>query len=585
MIEKNVAGIYNSKLFLLFFEYFEYKGISFDEEKILQKAGIEKLMLFNRDYWVTADQADRFYAACDEVFGNENLALEVGRFISQSVGISPFRLYLLGQYSLRSLYQNFAFLYNLFARDIKITDTRIKASRVELDVISAGGATQKEYQCDFRRGILEAIGQFYNGKMSKVTINDCTTRDKNTWKYIITWENSSFSWFIILRRIFLAVSSGALVGLFFFLSLEAFLAATLIMISLGLGLTALLYYFKSKKQESLLKSTMTMSRSYISEIHQRHHQALIIKEISNVSTAVLDINLLLQTIMRIFSRYTSYDRGMVLLFDRGEDRLLYRAGYGFHEKEEKLLRENEFFIGHEHLADLAALAFNEKEPFVVNNIDEIKGFLTGSMGELYNDLGGMSFICLPLYLKKRPRGVLYLGNREKQHTFSRGEIDFFRGITSQVAVAISNTESVEKLQLSEERLLLAMEATSDAMWAWDLSVEEIYVSPRGYEMMGFTAGEVRPTFENWLKIVHPDEREKNAKIVKEALGKEADYYSLDFRVDTRRDRHEYRWFQVKARIVERNEAGKAKRVVGTIIDINDSRCAAEELLRQKKKAQ
>ena len=585
MIEKNGSGIYNSRLFLVFFEYFEYKGIPFDEVKILQKAGIEKLMLFNHDYWLPVDQADRFYEACVEACGNENLAHEAGRFIAQSIGISPFRQYLLGHFSMRSLYLNFASLYSIFARDITIISSKIKGSRAELVVIPAGETKQKKYQCDFRKGILEAIGKFYTGKMSQVKNDNCAGQDKEMWKYIVTWEKSSFSWLIIVRRFFLGFSGVVLAVLFFFFKLRVFIEATILFTILSLILTALLYYCKSKKQESRLKLQGTMAHNYISEIDYRHRQALIIREISNVSTAVLDLNLFLQTIMRIFSRYTPYDRGMVLLFDHGEDRLLYRAGYGFHEKEENLLRETEFFLGHEHLAGLAALAFNEKEPFVVNDIEEIKSFLSGEMGELFDELGGMSFICLPLYLKKRPRGVLYLGNREKKHTFSRGEIDFFRGITSQVAVAISNTESVEKLSLSEERLLLAMEATSDAIWDWDFSVDDIYVSPRGYEMMGFTAGEVRPTFENWLEIVHPDEQEKTAAIVKEALEKESDYYSLDFRVDTKRDKHEYRWFQVKARIVERDEGGKAKRAVGTIIDVNDSRLAAEELLRQKKKAE
>lgn len=341
----------------------------------------------------------------------------------------------------------------------------------------------------------------------------------------------------------------------------------------------------AKEQNKRLYAQGIMARNYISEMDERHRQSLIIKEIGNVSTAVLDLDLLLKSIMMICDKYTGFDRGMILLLDQKKNSLVFRAGYGFYENEEKLLQEVSFYLDDVDLVNLVDIIFKEKEPFAVQNIREIEHLLVGKVKDMYNAMGGMSFICLPLYIKNVPSGIMFLGNRNDFHIFTRSEIDFFRGITSQIAVAISNTLSIEKLAQNEERLLLAMEATSDAIWDWEISKEPVYISPRGYEMMGYKIGEIEPTFSNWIKHLHPDDGGYARRIINEVLKSDKESYSLEFRFDIEKGKKEYRWFQTKARVVKRDSNGNATRVVGTLIDIHGQRLSEEELLRQKMKAE
>ena len=49
---------------------------------------------------------------------------------------------------------------------------------------------------------------------------------------------------------------------------------------------------------------------------------------------------------------------------------------------------------------------------------------------------------------------------------------------------LEHRSTQKALLASEERLRLAMEATSDGLWDWDLTTDEVYWSARSYTMLG-----------------------------------------------------------------------------------------------------
>ena len=54
----------------------------------------------------------------------------------------------------------------------------------------------------------------------------------------------------------------------------------------------------------------------------------------------------------------------------------------------------------------------------------------------------------------------------------------------------------EILSKNEERLHLALEATSDGIWDWDIKNAKIYYSPRYFTLLGYKPDEFKHTLEN-----------------------------------------------------------------------------------------
>ncbi|TBU96937.1 putative bifunctional diguanylate cyclase/phosphodiesterase [Phytopseudomonas dryadis] len=131
------------------------------------------------------------------------------------------------------------------------------------------------------------------------------------------------------------------------------------------------------------------------------------------------------------------------------------------------------------------------------------------------------------------------------------------------------------LRLSEERLSLALSATDDGLWDWDLRQQKIYYSPGYTALLGLENGELGDTRERWLQYMHPDDRPHYERSVARVLAaaSQAPYEN------TYRLRHRdgsYRWIQSRGRI-QLDENGQPERFIGTVSDITQRRADADSL--------
>ncbi|HEV2846376.1 MAG TPA: PAS domain-containing protein [Thermoanaerobaculia bacterium] len=72
----------------------------------------------------------------------------------------------------------------------------------------------------------------------------------------------------------------------------------------------------------------------------------------------------------------------------------------------------------------------------------------------------------------------------------------------------------EALRESEARYILAAQGANDGLWDWDLEKNEIYLSPRWKEMLGFGESDLSSSPHEWFERVHPHDLPK----LQEALG-------------------------------------------------------------------
>ena len=143
--------------------------------------------------------------------------------------------------------------------------------------------------------------------------------------------------------------------------------------------------------------------------------------------------------------------------------------------------------------------------------------------------------------------------------------------------------ALETLGISEERLKFALEGSNDGLWVWDLTTNQVYFSPRWQTMLGYEYGEVEGNFDEWEKMVHPEDVKEVEKIIFEHIEGKSENYKSEFRMKTKNGN--WIWILDRGKVVQHDKNGKPLRMVGTHTDISERKKIEEELLHAKEKAE
>jgi len=121
------------------------------------------------------------------------------------------------------------------------------------------------------------------------------------------------------------------------------------------------------------------------------------------------------------------------------------------------------------------------------------------------------------------------------------------------------------MRASEERLALALDATSDGLYDIDFETSTTHYSPRYATMLGYEPNELTPSHETWERLLHPEDRTRTLESLNECLDGKRDEYEMEFRLRTKSGA--WRWILSRGKIVARDASGRALRLVGTHRDI------------------
>ena len=166
------------------------------------------------------------------------------------------------------------------------------------------------------------------------------------------------------------------------------------------------------------------------------------------------------------------------------------------------------------------------------------------------------------------------------------EVPFFLGFTYTATVVamgyeLSNDMAraarlTRELEISEKRFNLAADSANLGMWEWDLSNDEIWVTPTRRVPLGFpVCGRI--TSEQLISRCHPDDRDKARQALKGAIENGRDH-DAEFRIVLADGN--VRWIASRGR-VQVDEHGKAMRFTGISLDIT-ARKEAEAVARQQR---
>jgi len=166
------------------------------------------------------------------------------------------------------------------------------------------------------------------------------------------------------------------------------------------------------------------------------------------------------------------------------------------------------------------------------------------------------------------------------------EVPFFLGFTYTAVVAAMGYELssdmargarlARELELSDKRLNLAAASADFGLWEWDLSKDEIWVTPRRRAQLGFpVSGKI--TSDDLISRWHPDDRDKVRQALRNAIENGKDYDAEFRRVLADGS---VRWVASRGR-VQVNKQGEPIRLLGISMDITARKQAELEAARQR----
>jgi PAS domain S-box-containing protein len=100
------------------------------------------------------------------------------------------------------------------------------------------------------------------------------------------------------------------------------------------------------------------------------------------------------------------------------------------------------------------------------------------------------------------------------------------------------------LRESEQHMSLAASAGGLAMWMWNIPRDEVWITDKGRELFGFAPGE-KITFERFLDVLHPEDREMVRQARAKALNGAGEYES-EYRVVLSAEK--VRWISGRGRV-------------------------------------
>ncbi len=127
-----------------------------------------------------------------------------------------------------------------------------------------------------------------------------------------------------------------------------------------------------------------------------------------------------------------------------------------------------------------------------------------------------------------------------------------------------------------ERRSLALAGSGDIVFDWNVVSDRIIASPELEQMLGLKKGTLAGgVADAWFDCIHPFDRDRYRAAFDAVTEQRRGQLRQDFRLRSSSD--SYHWFRLKARpVVGAN--GEVLRVVGTLVDVTETKTAQERLL-------
>ncbi len=141
---------------------------------------------------------------------------------------------------------------------------------------------------------------------------------------------------------------------------------------------------------------------------------------------------------------------------------------------------------------------------------------------------------------------------------------------------LDNIESQQsELLASEQRLSLALDASSEALWDWNLKKDEVFFDQRIQAILGFTESRIADATGRISEIIHERDLDSQEQKLMSHLKGKTEFYETECRMKGLDG--QWIWVHVRGKVVEFDDQGEPLRLTGTYRDITEKKNSEEKI--------
>jgi len=122
-----------------------------------------------------------------------------------------------------------------------------------------------------------------------------------------------------------------------------------------------------------------------------------------------------------------------------------------------------------------------------------------------------------------------------------------------------------EIQTSHQRYAMVTQATSDAIWDWDLITNSLYWGEGFQKLFGHNPGDLHKDIRSWNKLIHPKDYKRITDEIQQTIETDTSTWEGEYRFLNSRGDYVYVYDRG---FVQRDKDGRAIRMVGAMQDIH-----------------
>ncbi len=185
---------------------------------------------------------------------------------------------------------------------------------------------------------------------------------------------------------------------------------------------------------------------------------------------------------------------------------------------------------------------------------------------------------IPLIFKEKLLGKFMI-YYDEPHEFTQEEINLILAISIQISFAIGKKLIESELVKLSDKFEKITSAMKEVVYEWDIKNDATKWEGDIEAIFGLRKEELEKTKFSWSNFVHPDDIDSIMSKINEALKSDVATLEVEYRVKRKDGRLIY---CLDYAYIVRDEEGRAKSVLGMILDITQLKEAEQKLLKREK---